>query len=292
VRIAFEQVTHTYVAPSFTEVALKDLTFAVEQGEFFSIIGHTGSGKSTLIQHINGLLTPTSGRVLVDGEDITDKRVRARTRRRVGMVFQYPEKQLFAKTVAEDVAFAPRNAGLTGPELDAAVRLALIQVDLDYDEFADASPFELSGGQQRRVALAGVIASAPELLVLDEPTAGLDPISRDEVMDIVVRLHDEGKTIVMVSHSMDDVARFSDRVLALNAGEMLFLGTPGEVFSHATELRVVNLGVPHVTQLVNELNAHGFALPATLYDVEAFADAVADELERLGVPRRDTQAGA
>ncbi len=274
-RIVFDQVTHEYKLPSFCEKALSNISFSIEPGEFLSIIGHTGSGKSTLIQHINGLLLPTSGKVLVDGEDIAGRSVRHRARQRIGMVFQYPEKQLFAKTVAEDVAFAPRNAGLSGAALDEAVRGALEAVNLSYAEFADVSPFELSGGQQRRVAIAGIIACTPELLVLDEPTAGLDPLRHQEIMNIVTSLHEQGTTIVMVTHSMDDTARFSDRVLVLDAGTILYLDTPATVFTHAEELYKINLDIPHVTKLVNDLNACGFDLPTTLYDVESFADAIA-----------------
>jgi len=274
-RVVFDHVTHEYHLPSFCEVALRDVNFSIESGEFLSIIGHTGSGKSTLIQHINGLLLPTSGRVLVDGENLADRGVRHRVRQRIGMVFQYPEKQLFAKTVVDDVAFAPRNAGLSGAELDAAVRCALEAVNLSYHEFADVSPFELSGGQQRRVAIAGIIACTPDVLVLDEPTAGLDPLRHREIMNIITSLHEQGTTIVMVTHSMDDTARFSDRVLVLNEGAILYLDTPASVFTHAEELYKVNLDIPHVTKLVNDLNACGFDLPATLYDVESFADAIA-----------------
>jgi energy-coupling factor transport system ATP-binding protein len=277
-RVVFDQVTHGYQTPTTVELALHQVSFSIEPGEFLSVIGHTGSGKSTLIQHINGLLLPTAGRVLVDGEDLASRAVRRRARQRIGMVFQYPEKQLFARTVAEDVAFGLRNVGRSGAALDSAVRAALAAVNLDYDTFAAVSPFELSGGQQRRVAIAGVIATSPELLVLDEPTAGLDPMRRDEVISIIDALHEQGTTIVMVTHSMDDAARFSDRVLVLDGGTVFQIGTPAEVFSRAEELRAINLGIPHVMQLACDLSARGFDLPRALYDVDSFADAVAAAL--------------
>ncbi|MFR3091179.1 MAG: energy-coupling factor transporter ATPase [Eggerthella lenta] len=223
--------------------ALRDVSFAIAPGEFFGIAGHTGSGKSTLIQHMNGILHPTCGRVLVEGRDVADKAQAARVRADVGVVFQYPEHQLFADTVYHDVAFGPRNLKLSDEEVDARVRESLALVGLDFDEIGNASPFELSGGQQRRVAFAGVLAMEPRVLVLDEPVAGLDPVAREEFLDLIAQLHGSGLTVVMVSHSMDDLARLSDRVLVLNGKQFAF-GSPAEVFAHGDELRAIGLDVP------------------------------------------------
>ena len=213
--------------------ALRDVTFTVEPGEFFGIAGHTGSGKSTLIQHMNGLVHPTCGRVLADGRDLAEKGVATEVRRQVGLVFQYPENQLFANTVYDDVAFGPRNMGLGAEEVDRRVREGLALVGLSFDELSERSPFDLSGGQQRRVAFAGVLAMEPEVLVLDEPVAGLDPLSREEFLGLIRELHAGGRTIVMVSHSMEDLAALSDRILVLSEGRLFRLGTPAEVFADA-----------------------------------------------------------
>ena len=209
--------------------ALRDVSFAVEPGEFFGVAGHTGSGKSTLIQHMNGLVHPTCGRVLADGRDLAEKGIAAEVRRQVGLVFQYPENQLFAHTVYDDVAFGPRNMGLNAEEVDRRVREGLALVGLSFDELSERSPFDLSGGQQRRVAFAGVLAMEPEVLVLDEPVAGLDPLSREEFLGLIRELHAGGRTIVMVSHSMEDLAVLSDRILVLSEGRVFRLGTPAEV---------------------------------------------------------------
>ena len=216
--------------------ALRDVTFTVEPGEFFGIAGHTGSGKSTLIQHMNGLVHPTCGRVLADGRDLAEKGVATEVRRQVGLVFQYPENQLFANTVYDDVAFGPRNMGLGAEEVDRRVREGLALVGLSFDELSERSPFDLSGGQQRRVAFAGVLAMEPEVLVLDEPVAGLDPLSREEFLGLIRELHAGGRTIVMVSHSMEDLAALSDRILVLSEGRLFRLGTPAEVFADAAAL--------------------------------------------------------
>ena len=207
--------------------ALRDVTFTVEPGEFFGVAGHTGSGKSTLIQHMNGLVHPTCGRVLADGRDLAEKGVATEVRRQVGLVFQYPENQLFANTVYDDVAFGPRNMGLGAEEVDRRVREGLALVGLSFDELAERSPFDLSGGQQRRVAFAGVLAMEPEVLVLDEPVAGLDPLSREEFLGLIRELHAGGRTIVMVSHSMEDLAALSDRILVLSEGRAVPPGHAG-----------------------------------------------------------------
>ena len=255
--------------------ALRDITFELDDGEFLGIAGHTGSGKSTLIQHMNGLVHPTRGRVLLDGQDLADKRAAQACRGKVGLVFQYPEYQLFAATVREDVAFGPRNLGLDAPEVDRRVRRALESVRLDFDALQAKSPFELSGGQQRRVAFAGVLAMNPEVLVLDEPVAGLDPQARTEFLQLIAELHAQGITVVMVSHSMDDLALLCDRILVLKEGEQFALGTPAEVFAHAEELRAIGLGVPAAQKLANDLRNAGFALPAALYDADTLADDLA-----------------
>ena len=255
--------------------ALRDITFALDDGEFLGIAGHTGSGKSTLIQHMNGLVHPTRGRVLLDGQDLADKRAAQACRGKVGLVFQYPEYQLFAATVREDVAFGPRNLGLPADEVDRRVEAALESVRLDIAELGDKSPFELSGGQQRRVAFAGVLAMEPRILVLDEPVAGLDPVAREEFLDLIAQLHAGGLTVVMVSHSMDDLARLSDRVLVLNEGRQFAFGSPTEVFSHGDELRAIGLDVPAPQKLASELREAGVNLPRDLYNVEALADDLA-----------------
>ena len=255
--------------------ALRDVSFSLVEGEFFGIAGHTGSGKSTLIQHMNGLVKPTRGRVLVDGVDLADKAAAAAWRGKVGLVFQYPEHQLFAPTVREDVAFGPRNMGLEGDELEQRVRHALASAQLDVDEVGDKSPFELSGGQQRRVAFAGVLAMEPEVLVLDEPAAGLDPAARRELLGLVKSLHDTGLTVVMVSHDMDSLAAMCDRILVLNGGTTFALGTPAEVFARGEELRAIGLDVPAPHKLACELREEGLELTGALYDVPALADDLA-----------------
>lgn len=255
--------------------ALRDIDFALEDGEFLGIAGHTGSGKSTLIQHMNGLVNPTRGRVLLDGQDLADKRVAQACRGKVGLVFQYPEYQLFAATVREDVAFGPRNLGLPEDEVAARVERALAQVGLDPADVAERSPFELSGGQQRRVAFAGVLAMEPQVLVLDEPVAGLDPVAREEFLALIARLHQGGLTVVMVSHSMDDLARFSDRILVLNQGAQFALGTPAEVFARGDELRGIGLDVPAAHKLALALRGEGLNLPRELYGTANLADDLA-----------------
>lgn len=258
--------------------ALHEVSFTLEDGEFLGLAGHTGSGKSTLIQHANGLLHPTEGRVLFDGRDLADKQAAQECRSAVGLVFQYPEHQLFAATVREDVAFGPRNLGLPEDEVAARVSEALALVHLDEADVAERSPFELSGGQQRRVAFAGVLAMRPRVLVLDEPVAGLDPVAREEFLALIGELHRTGLSLMMASHSMEDLARLADRILVLAGGEMLRLGTPEEVFSDGEGLRAVGLDVPAAQRFAEQLRAEGFRLPQALYDVESLAADIAAEL--------------
>lgn len=258
--------------------AIHNVSFTLNDGEFFGIAGHTGSGKSTLIQHMNGLLHPTRGSVLVDGVDIADKAAATNARSHVGVVFQYPEHQLFAATVFEDVAFGPRNMGLSADEIEVRYAEAMRLVELDPEHLRDMSPFELSGGQQRRVAFAGVLAMQPRTLILDEPVAGLDPHAREDFLQFIQRLHaEEGLTVVMVSHDMDDLARFCDRILILNRGEEFALGTPNEVFADAKACKEIGLGVPAAQHLANKLIEAGVALPARdgLYTADTLADAIA-----------------
>lgn len=269
--------------------ALRDITFTLADGEFLGVAGHTGSGKSTLIQHMNGLLSPTRGRVLVDGEDLADKHVANARRGKIGLVFQYPEHQLFAATVYDDVAFGPRNLGLSSAEVDARVRTALESVRLDFDEVRDMSPFELSGGQQRRVAFAGVLAMGPTTLVLDEPTAGLDPVSRAEFRELIAEFHAGGLTIVMVSHNMNDLAQLADRILVLNEGAQFALGTPEEIFLRGAELHAIGLGVPDAQRLADALADEGVALPQRLFAPESLADEVA-RLWQAGAGARAAEA--
>jgi energy-coupling factor transport system ATP-binding protein len=267
--IKIEHLSHVYQPGSpFQSAALQDIDFTIEDGELLALIGHTGSGKSTLAQHLNGLLTPTSGRVLVDGEDINQKGVNRRAlRQRVGLLFQYAEYQLFEETVYKDIAFGPKNQGLTGDELDARVREAFARVHLP-EKTLEKSPFDLSGGQMRRVALAGVIAMHPSVLVLDEPIAGLDPKGRDELTDIIRELHDAGVTMVIISHNMDDVARIATRAAVLHKGQLAMLGTPREIFSRGDELTAMGLDVPQTVQLCRALRAGGMNIPDCLTNEE------------------------
>ena len=254
-----QNLTHTYSAGTpFEHKALDNMSFSVERGEFIGIIGHTGSGKSTLMQHLNGLLKPTSGKVLLDGEDIwSDKKLTRQARFRVGLVFQYPEYQLFEETVYKDIAFGPKNMGLSRQEIDRRVREAASFVGLTESQL-EVSPFDLSGGQKRRVAIAGVIAMEPEVLILDEPTAGLDPVGREEILaNIESYRRAKNATIMMVSHSMSDVARLTDRLLVLNGSHIAMDGTPGEVFTRAWELEEMGLDIPEVTRVFMRLKELG-----------------------------------
>lgn len=262
--------------------ALEEVNLTIHKGEFLGIIGHTGSGKSTLIQHLNGLVKPTTGKVLYNGEDIFEepsaknkKQAKAlkgakmkRIRQKIGLVFQYPEHQLFEMTVAKDIAFGPTNMGLSQEEIERRVDEAMRMVGLK-EEYKEKSPFELSGGQKRRVAIAGVLAMQPEFLILDEPTAGLDPKGRDAILSQIQRLQKEkGITVILVSHSMEDVARYVDRIIAMGKGRVQFDGTPKEVFAHAQELKEIGLGVPQVTELSDLLTKQGYDIPHAMLNLD------------------------
>ena len=258
-----ENLSHIYsLGTPFQHTALDNMNFSVERGEFIGVIGHTGSGKSTLMQHLNGLLKPTSGRVLLDGQDIwSDKKLTRQARFRVGLVFQYPEYQLFEETVYKDIAFGPKNMGLSKEEIDRRVREAAGFVGLTEQQL-QVSPFDLSGGQKRRVAIAGVIAMEPEVLILDEPTAGLDPSGREEILaNIEAYRRAKNATIMMVSHSMNDVARLTDRLLVLNGAHIAMDGTPEAVFAHAWELAEMGLDIPEVTRVFMRLKEMGLDVP-------------------------------
>ena len=277
--IAFEQVSFSY---DDERDALQNIDLVVEDGELLGDIGHTGSGKSTLVQLMNALLVPTAGCVLVDGLDTRERKLRREVRTKVGLAFQYPETQLFANTVAEDVAFGPRNLGLSDDEVNRRVREALDHVGLDYDAIAQRSPFDLSGGQQRRVALAGILAMEPSVLVLDEPAAGMDPATVDEIRNYLRDLNDQGLTIVLVSHSMDDVAELCSRIVVLDHGVLHMQGTPDELFTaqNAAELRRINLDVPRATKFALELAQCGLVLPEPILDEQQLVEALIALRER------------
>lgn len=279
--IVIEGLTHTYMPGSpFQATAVREVSLTVGDGEFLGLIGHTGSGKSTLVQHLNGLLKPTSGRVLVDGVDVfakdTDRRA---IRRKVGLVFQYPEHQLFEESVAKDIAFGPKNLGLDAEEVDRRVRAACAAVRIDYEALADRSIYELSGGQMRRVAIAGVLAMEPEVLVLDEPAAGLDPRGREDILTMIQELHAmRAITVIMVSHSMEDIAKLVNRIVVMSKGGVVMDGTPTEIFMRGDELRGMGLDVPEAARLADALRAKGFAIPLEACRMEEVLDAVAAEI--------------
>ena len=275
--------------------ALRDVSLTVRRGEFLGLAGHTGSGKSTLVQHLNGLIRPQEGSVCALGLDLSSKKGAAAVKAKVGVVFQYPERQLFAETVAQDVAFGPRNLGLPQDEVVRRVATSLARVGLDLAAIGDKSPFELSGGQQRRVAFAGVLAMEPEVLVLDEPMAGLDPAARRDFLELIDRLHREGLTVVMVSHSMDDLANCCDRIVVMNEGAVFAEGTPAQVFAHANELKSIGLGVPAAQRMALSLVQAGVPLRCDkLYTVEALADELTGMLLGCadGPLRASRQAGS
>lgn len=274
--IIIHELEHRYEDGSAGEkVALHDVNIKIEQGEMIGLIGHTGSGKSTLIQHLNGLLKPTSGAVFYDGKDINDSDFsKKKLRSKVGLVFQYPEYQLFESTVIDDVKFGPKNIGMDSLKIDMNSFQAFKQVGIGED-LLDVSPLELSGGQKRRVAIAGVLAMEPEVLILDEPTAGLDPSGRDEILDLVAKLHKERKlTVILVSHSMEDVARYVERLIVMNHGTVAFDATPGEVFSHYKELEKIGLMAPQVTYVMEGLARRGVTLPHNAITVQEAVDSI------------------
>lgn len=269
--IEIRNLTHIYDQGSpYQTAALDQVSLQIDDGEIIGLIGHTGSGKSTLIQHMNGLLKATSGAILIDGEDITARGVRMDLiRKKVGLVFQYPEYQLFEETIAKDVAFGPGQQGLSGQEVTDRVKEAMTIVGLDYESFKDRSPFELSGGQRRRAAIAGILAMDPKYLILDEPTAGLDPKGREDVLGQILSLHQrKGIAVILVSHSMEDIAKLVDRIVVMHQGRIALNGTPAEVFKHAEELKAIGLGVPQVTELTDALKVRGFDLGEGVYTVE------------------------
>lgn len=267
----------------FEKTAVNNLSLSIEKGEFIGIMGHTGSGKSTLVQMLNGLMKPTSGQVLLDGEDIwaNPKDIR-KIRFKVGMVFQYPEYQLFEETVAKDIAFGPTNMGKSGAELEKAVNDAARFTGLK-DELLEKSPFDLSGGEKRRAAIAGVIAMNPEVLVLDEPTAGLDPMGRDVLLSQIVQYHKERKnTVILVSHSMEDIARVADNIIVMNKSNLVMFDKTKEVFSKGRELEKIGLRVPQITKIMLELREKGFDVPEGILTVDEAMDCISSLLDKEG----------
>ena len=281
--IRVENLKHIYDKGMPTEsLALDNISFQVKDGQMFGIIGHTGSGKSTLLQHLNGLLKPEEGHIFIGDVDITSPDIAmTEIRKRIGLVFQYPEYQLFEETVAKDVAFGPRNLGLSEEEIEERVKEAIELVGLDYEVFKDRSPFDLSGGQKRRVAIAGVIAMRPEVLILDEPTAGLDPKAHKDVLMMVEEVQRRtGNITILVSHNMADIARLCDNILVIDGGKVVTVGTPKEVFAHRQELSAVGLDLPPITQLTEALRQRGMDIPDTILSVDEAAEEIAKALGR------------
>lgn len=267
--IQLENVSFKYnEGTPFESEALSNVSFKIENNEFIGIIGHTGSGKSTLIQHLNGLIKPTSGKIIINGIDITQKKNLKDIRKEVGLVFQYPEHQLFEETVYKDIAFGPTNLGLSDDEIEKRVFESMNLVGLDI-AIKDKSPFELSGGQRRRVAIAGVLSMKPKILVLDEPTAGLDPRGRDEILEKIKKIHEQYKmTTILVSHNMEDIAKLVDRIIVMHEGKVELIGTPREVFKNAEKLEKIGLGIPQITYLSRELRKHGVDIPDDILTVD------------------------
>ncbi len=269
--IKIENLTYVYMPKTpFEKKALDNVNLEIEDGEFLAVIGHTGSGKSTLIQHLNGLSKPASGKIYVDGTDITDKDTKlVDIRKKVGLVFQYPEYQLFEETIAKDIAYGPSNLELNEDEILKRVKKSMEMVGLNYEEYKDISPFELSGGQKRRVAIAGVIAMEPKVLILDEPTAGLDPAGRDDILEQIKLLHEKyNMTIILVSHSMEDVGKLAEKIIVMNDGHIELQGKPKEVFKEIDTLEKIGLAVPQVTYLMRELKKKGFNVSEDIFTVE------------------------
>jgi len=284
--IDVRSVTHIYMPNTpFESIAIKDINWTVNDGEFWGLIGHTGSGKSTLIQHLNGLLKPTSGEVIINGKNIHSKDVSLKSiRQKVGLVFQYPEHQLFEETIEQDVAFGPKNMGLTEQEISKRVKEALELVGLSYKEVKDKSPFELSGGQMRRVAIAGVLAMRPEILILDEPTAGLDPRGRDEILQEIIDLKQKQKlTVILVSHSMEDIAKIVDKLAVMYKGQMVSQGNPKEIFKDYDGLVEIGLGIPQITELMIKLKARGKNVSSDILTVKEAREEILKEIRRKGL---------
>lgn len=276
--VEIKNLSHTYSEGSpFEFSALKNINVLINDGEFVGIIGHTGSGKSTLIQHLNGLLSPTSGTVVVDGADIFSQKKAdlISLRHRVGLVFQYPEHQLFEETVYKDIAFGPKNQGLDEKTIDQRIRDAIEMVGLDFEGIKDKSPFELSGGQMRRVAIAGVLAMEPSVLILDEPTAGLDPSGRDSILSQIKKLHEERKmTVILVSHSMEDIGKLVNKILVLSEGEVVFYDKPAVVFGEVEKLEKIGLAVPEITYLIRRLKLKYPEMRDDIFTVKAAKEEV------------------
>ncbi|AKC64301.1 MULTISPECIES: energy-coupling factor transporter ATPase [Clostridium] len=284
--IKIENLIHVYMEGTpFEKKAIDNINITIEDGEFVALIGHTGSGKSTLIQHINGLLKPKSGNIIIDNVNIADKGVKLSSiRKKVGLVFQYPEYQLFEETIEKDIAFGPTNLGLNQEEILNRVKRAMNIVGLDYEAYKDKSPFELSGGQKRRVAIAGVVAMEPKILILDEPTAGLDPKARDDIYSKIQALRKEyNMTIILVSHSMEDVAKFADKILVMHKGKCVLQGKPCEVFKEIDALESIGLAAPEVTYLVQKLRKKGFKLPDNIYTIEKAKKELLKSLKSEGI---------
>ena len=280
--IELRDVTYTYNPGSAYEIhALEDISLKIPDGQFIGMIGHTGSGKSTLIQHFNGLIRPTRGEVLYNGENIWEEKYNLRhLRSEVGLVFQYPEHQLFETDIITDVCFGPKNQGYSQEEAEQQARLALAQVGLP-EEYYQKSPFELSGGQKKRVAIAGVLAMNPKILILDEPTAGLDPRGRDEILDEIALLHKKrGITIILVSHSMEDIAKYVERIIVMNGGKVAFDGVPKEVFSHYRELEQIGLAAPQITYIMHELKERGLDVDTGATTVEEAKESILKALHK------------
>ncbi|MBR2594245.1 MAG: energy-coupling factor transporter ATPase [Firmicutes bacterium] len=281
--IKVENLTHTYNSgTAFEKKAIDDLSFEIKDGDFVGLIGHTGSGKSTLIQHFNALLAPTSGKIYFNGEDINaDKTKLKHFRTKIGLVFQYPEYQLFETTVFADVAFGPKNMGLSEEEIESRVKEALTIVGIDESVY-ESSPFELSGGQKRRAAIAGVLAMKPEVIILDEPTAGLDPKGRDEILNEIAKMHKIlGITVILVSHSMEDVAKYVNRIIVMHNGKIKYSGTPEEIFGKAEELVEIGLDVPQITHVFKELKAQGIDVPDNIFTVDEAEKVLYDLLKQV-----------
>lgn len=281
--IELQHVEHVYSPNTpFRRIALKDINLTIDKGEFIGLIGHTGSGKSTLVQHLNGLLKPSKGEIFVEGENISArKQSLADIRKKIGLVFQYPEYQLFEETIELDIAFGPSNLNLPQEEVNRRVKDAMEAVGLDYEEYKDQSPFELSGGQKRRVAIAGVLAMEPELLILDEPTAGLDPRGRDEILEEIGNIFQRGKiSIVLVSHSMEDVAKIANRLIVMHRGQIIMDDTPREIFKREEELTKVGLGIPQITSFMLALKRKGLDVNTDCITVEEAKVSLEDYLRR------------
>ncbi|MFH5837297.1 energy-coupling factor transporter ATPase [Proteiniclasticum sp. C24MP] len=283
--IKIENLTHVYMPKTpFETIALDNINLELDEGKFYALIGHTGSGKSTLIQHLNGLLKPTSGKIIIDGMDITDKKtVMSDVRKKVGLVFQYPEYQLFEETIEKDIAFGPKNLGLDDEEVSKRVKRAMDMVGLDYEKYKDLSPFEISGGQKRRVAIAGVVAMEPKVLILDEPIAGLDPRGRDAILHQLKKLHEEYKhTVILVTHSMEDVADVAEEVIVMSDAKIMMKGTPREVFTKIDMLEEVGLGAPQITYLMRALKEKGIPVREDIFTVAEAREEIRKYLAKGG----------